>query len=98
MLTHNSIIIQIHAKRPLSTGKISAKILFIPQISLSGRYSDEQNKYRPRLQEASGFIGKKSRVALLSFTNQATPLGRQEGPEQMSVSISWEERKSICAW
>lgn len=32
-------------------------------------------------------------MALLSFTYQAMPLGRQEGPEPRPVSISREQRK-----
>lgn len=101
MLTHISIIIQIHAKRPLSTGQISAKILFIPQLSLSGRYNDEQNKYRPRLQEASGFIGKKSRVALLRFTkpsNASWQAGRARANVCEHLLGTEEERLSMVTW
>lgn len=60
---------------------------------MSEGYNGEQNKYSPCPKDGSGFIAKMSIMALLSFTYQAMPLGRQEGPEQRPVSISWEPRK-----
>lgn len=51
------IIIQTHASRPLSPSQISRKSMFIPQISLSGRYNDKQNKYRLCLQQAGELLG-----------------------------------------
>lgn len=78
-----------------------SKILFIPQLSLSGRYNDEQNKYRPRLQEASGFIGKKSRVALLRFTkpsNASWQARRARANVCEHLPGTEEEKLSMVTW